>query len=115
MKGGKTNESNLTKFFLSKLVSKICYNVIGVPTHDTTNSFKAYRKEIFNRIKCKAKHFDISMEITIKAHKLGYKITEIPTIWTDRKQGQSKFSITKMGAKYYNTIIKCVFFKAKKK
>ena len=45
-------------------------------------------------------NFDISAEIPLKAFFMGYKITQVPTTWTDRKEGKSKFKVSKQGPRY---------------
>jgi hypothetical protein len=51
-------------------------------------------------IEIQSSGFEISAEIPLKAYFLGYKITEIPTTWLDRKEGESKFNLFKQGVGY---------------
>jgi hypothetical protein len=44
--------------------------------------------------------FEIGMEIVVKAHFSGFRITEVPSIWMDRQQGKSRFKILKWAPKY---------------
>jgi hypothetical protein len=44
--------------------------------------------------------FDISIELLVKLHKKKYKITEVPSIWTDRTGGTSKFNVLQQSKKY---------------
>ena len=68
--------------------------VAGIPTHDATNSFKLYRRSLFDRIRIESQGgFEIGMEILIKAHLLGCKIGEVPSTWRDRSGGESKFQL----------------------
>lgn len=103
---GFSNESNLFKKYLSIFVNKLCQLVYNIPVTDTTNSFKAYKKIIFESFTVEAKHFNVSMEITLKAFKQGYRLVEIPTLWNTRLQGYSKFNILKMSKEYYRTFKK---------
>lgn len=90
----------IIKKFLSKTVGLFCFHFIGLPIKDATNSFKAYRKKVFSSINLTSRDFEVSMEITVKSFLAGYKLTEIPTTWTDRKKGLSKFSISRVAGGY---------------
>jgi dolichol-phosphate mannosyltransferase len=97
IKGGKRVSPLNIKSLCSKMVGLTIHLFTRIPTHDVSNSFKMFRKKILSDIKLESIGFEISMEITIKAYYIGYKITEIPTIWTDRVADQSKFkNVTQM-------------------
>jgi len=95
MKGGQQRVKITLKPLLSRLAGLSLY-VAGIPTCDSTNAFKMYRLVLFKAINIESKKgFEISMEITLKAFSLGYKISEIPVTWTDRTGGTSKFKLFK--------------------
>ncbi len=100
MKEGKKIGEQFLKDFSSRTVGFLCNKVIGLNTSDATNSFKIYKKEVLKNVKVKSKGFTISMEIPLKAHFKGYKISEVPTTWIVRKEGKSKFSLFKMAPDY---------------
>lgn len=83
------------KTFLSSLAGKIIY-ILGIPTHDVTNSFKMYKREVIEAIDSKARSFEISMEIPLKAHLKGFKVTELPTVWHSRIAGESSFKVMRL-------------------
>ncbi len=93
--GGKKLGGPLAKTFLSSLAGKIIY-ILGMPTHDVTNSFKMYKREVIEAIDSKARSFEISMEIPLKAHFKGFKITELPTVWHSRTLGESSFKVMRL-------------------
>ncbi|MCK4912541.1 MAG: glycosyltransferase family 2 protein [Candidatus Omnitrophica bacterium] len=95
MREGKKIGGPGAKTFLSSLAGKIIY-ILGIPTHDITNSFKMYKKEVIEAIDSKAKSFEISMEIPLKAYLKGFKMTEIPTVWHSRVVGESSFKVMKL-------------------
>lgn len=69
--------------------------VTGMPIHDATAGFKCYRMQVlrainFDKIKFVGYAFQIEMKFT--AWKLGFKIDEVPIVFTDRKLGKSKMS-----------------------
>ncbi|MCM8808904.1 MAG: glycosyltransferase family 2 protein [Candidatus Omnitrophica bacterium] len=92
--GGKIGGPKIQSFF-SRFVGVSLYYLIGIPTKDTPNAFKMYRRNILNSLNLKSDGFSISMEICLKFYFLGYKIYEVPTIWYGRKKGKSKFKLSK--------------------
>jgi dolichol-phosphate mannosyltransferase len=100
MKGGKKIGGPAIKSFCSRFVGVSLHSLIGIPTRDISNSFKLYRRKILEEIDITSSGFEISAEIPLKAYFLGYKITEIPTTWLNRKEGKSKFGIFKHGSRY---------------
>ncbi len=96
MKGGRQIGGPLFKRILSRLAGTSLYYLRGLPTHDVTNNFKLYDKELLNRITLESKGgFEVAMEITVKAFKLGATIKEVPSTWKDRTVGESNFKLWK--------------------
>ncbi|KKQ01653.1 MAG: hypothetical protein US11_C0005G0009 [Candidatus Roizmanbacteria bacterium GW2011_GWA2_36_23] len=94
MKGGRKIGGPLFKSFLSRMAGLTLHYFYKVPTHDSTNAFKMYRRKIFKKIKIASTGgFEYSLEIILKAYRLGYSITEIPTVWKDREAGKSNFKL----------------------
>ncbi|MCM8770310.1 MAG: glycosyltransferase [Candidatus Omnitrophica bacterium] len=109
MKGGKKIGGPLLKTFFSRFVGLTLHWLVGIPTVDIANSFKMYKKEVLDNIDIKARGFEISLEMCLKAYFLGYKITEIPTMWIDRKKGKSKFSMFRMAPAYIKLYLWAIF------
>jgi len=94
MKSGKKIGGPFLKTFLSKAAGFSLYYFFHIPTHDSTNAFKLYSRKIFKTITVESTGgFEYSLEIILKAHRQGYKITEIPTVWRDRISGSSNFRL----------------------
>jgi glycosyltransferase involved in cell wall biosynthesis len=94
MKGGKQLGGPLLKRTLSRLAGTSLYYIRRVPTHDITNNFKLYDKALLDRITIESTGgFELAMEITVKAFRLGATITEVPTTWRDREAGESNFKL----------------------
>lgn len=94
MKGGKQIGGILFKKILSRLAGISLHFIIKIPTHDISNSFKMYRTEIIQEFKPQSKAgFEITVELIIKSYLAGYKITEIPTTWTDKSYSNSRFQL----------------------
>jgi glycosyltransferase involved in cell wall biosynthesis len=101
MKGGKQFGGPVVKKFLSRMAGVSLRYITGLPTFDATNSFKLYSKGMLDLINMESDGgFEIGIEILVKAHFAGFKVTEVPSVWRDRQQGESKFKIFKWAPKY---------------
>lgn len=96
VRGGRQYGGPLLKKVLSRMAGLSLHWVAGVPTHDVTNSYKLYRRAIFDLIPLESSGgFEIGIEIVVKAYLLGMKITEVPCSWRDRSHGESRFQLRK--------------------
>jgi dolichol-phosphate mannosyltransferase len=74
----------------------------NIPLNDTTNAFKAYRRCVIDG--CRpflAPHFNLTVEIPLKAIARGYTFTITPISWHNRKYGEAKLKIKEMGSRYF--------------
>lgn len=96
MKGGRQIGGPKFKTFLSRMAGLSLY-VFGFPVHDATNAFRAYRREVLQKIPIESTGggFAYSLELTAKAHAAGYRVGEVPTTWRDRSAGESRFQLRK--------------------
>jgi dolichol-phosphate mannosyltransferase len=68
---------------------------------DTTNAFKAYRREVIEGISpLLSNHFNLTVELPLKAIVRGYSYAVLPTSWRGRKGGRSKLDLREMGSRY---------------
>ena len=94
IKGGKMIGNPFFKAFLTKLTSFFLFNFTSFPIKDPTNSFRLFPKELIDQVNIESdKGFTLSLELTAKAHRLGYKIIEIPAVWMERDKGKSRFKL----------------------
>jgi glycosyltransferase involved in cell wall biosynthesis len=101
MKGGRQIGGPRFKKLLSQLAGASLHYLVGIPTHDVTNSFKMYTKKVLKDITIESNGgFEIGMEIVVKSFLHGYKITEVPSTWRDRTAGKSNFKLWKWLPKY---------------
>lgn len=100
MKGGSRGDLSPLKAFLSSCYTTITRLVFGITVHDITNAFRGFRKSIFNQLKLSSNDFAISPEFAIKAHLEGFKSGEVPTAYSNRKLGQTKFKMIRMMVRY---------------
>jgi dolichol-phosphate mannosyltransferase len=85
----------LTRVLMSYFASIYVRFVTGMRIMDTTAGFKCYKREVIDNIRryhIKSVGYAFQIEMKFTARKLGYKIVEIPIIFTDRKLGISKMS-----------------------
>jgi glycosyltransferase involved in cell wall biosynthesis len=109
MKGGKQYGGPFLKGLFSRVAGLSLHWLTRIPTHDISNSFKMYRKSMLDTLTIEsAGGFEIGMEITVKAYISGYKISEVPTTWNDRADGQSNFKLWKWLPHYLHWYGLCV-------
>lgn len=93
-KGGRQELDSPFKVGFPKAAGFLLRTFTGIQTSDPTNSFKLYSKELINRMNLKSTiSFSVTLEIVVKAHLLGAKIVEIPTVWKDRQHGKTNFKL----------------------
>lgn len=101
MPGGKQIGGPALKGMLSRLAGKTLHYLTGIPTCDVTNNYKMYRTSMLRELRIESRAgFEIAMELTVKAYAGGYRITEIPSVWTDRSAGVSRFRLWKWMPQY---------------
>lgn len=85
----------LSRVLMSYFASIYVRTITGMKIMDTTAGFKCYRKEVLENIKpeqIKSRGYGFQIEMKFAAWKLGYRIVEVPIIFTDRRLGSSKMS-----------------------
>ena len=94
MRGGRQIGGPLVKRLLSRTAGVTLHWFAGLPTHDPTNSFKAYRRDFLMATPIESEAgFSLALELTAKAHFRGGKVEEVPAVWRDRSAGESRFRI----------------------
>jgi dolichol-phosphate mannosyltransferase len=69
--------------------------------NDTTNAFKAYRREVIETVQpLLSNHFNLTVELPLKAIVRGHTYGIVPISWTNRKAGASKLKVQEMGSRY---------------
>ena len=94
MPGGKQIGGPWLKGTLSRLAGVSLKWLTGLPTHDPTNSFKAYRRDFLRRTPIESTAgFCLAIELTVKAHFSGGRVEQVPAFWHDRASGKSRFEL----------------------
>jgi hypothetical protein len=96
MCGGRIEGGPWLKKTLSRFAGVSLYYLRGLDTHDATNAFKLYDKNMLRSIVIESQNgFELNLELTVKAFLKGYRIVEIPVTWRDRMAGESHFRLWK--------------------
>jgi dolichol-phosphate mannosyltransferase len=101
LKGGGVIDYPWVKLRINRFANKVLQLLFNIKLNDTTNAFKAYRKTVIDG--CRpliAPHFNLTVELPLKAIVRGYSWTVIPITWRNRKAGEAKFKIKEMGSRY---------------
>lgn len=101
MEGGQQIGGPVVKQILSRIAGISLHYLVGLPTHDATNSFRLYSKKFLQKTKIESDGgFELAIELTVKAHFNGFKVAEVPTTWTYLAK-ESRFYLKKWLPKYF--------------
>lgn len=101
MKGGGVIDYPSFKLLLNRFANFSVRILFRHALNDTTNAFKAYRKSTIDGLRpLIAPHFNITVELPLKAIVRGYSWTIIPITWHNRRSGTTKLKIKEMGSRY---------------
>lgn len=94
MKGGSIEGGSRLKQLLSRMAGLTLHWFRGIPTHDATNAFKIYDRDLLRRFTIESQHgFEFNLELTVKAFLAGARMAEVPSRWRERTEGQSRFRL----------------------
>ncbi|MFY8190968.1 MAG: glycosyltransferase family 2 protein [Bacteroidia bacterium] len=98
--GGKVHDYPSHKLFLNRFFNNIVRLLFGIKYNDVTNAFKLYKRETIEGVKpFLSPHFNLTVEIPLKAIIRGYSYAVLPNSWTNRKHGVSNLKIREMGSR----------------
>ena len=101
MKGGGTIDYPPIKWVVNRLANFYIRMLFGHGLNDTTNAFKAYRKTCLDGLRpFLSPHFNLTVELPLKAIIRGYSFAVIPITWRNRRHGIAKLKIREMGSRY---------------
>jgi dolichol-phosphate mannosyltransferase len=70
------------------------HRLARLPTTDASNGFRMFSRRVIERIGVESDQgFCYSIELLVKAHRLGWPIAEVPVRWFERRHGQSRFRV----------------------
>ena len=101
VKSGSVIDYPWLKLRINRLANLFLRLLFKIKLNDSTNAFKAYRRTVING--CRpflSPHFNLTVEIPLKAIVRGYSWTVVPITWRNRRTGQPKLKIKEMGSRY---------------
>ncbi len=101
IRGGGVIDYPQFKLLLNRLANLFVRILFAFRLNDTTNAFKAYRRSVIDG--CRpliSPHFNITLELPLKAITRGYSWVSVPITWRNRRAGQSKLKLKEMGSRY---------------
>jgi dolichol-phosphate mannosyltransferase len=99
--GSRVHDYPIHKLVLNRLANWFIKALFGVPFNDFTNAFKLYRREVIEGMQpLISPHFNLTVEMPLKAIIRGYSFAVVPISWTNRQTGISKLKIKEMGSRY---------------
>lgn len=110
--GGRVVDYPRPKLALNRLANAMIRLLFGMRYDDTTNAFKLYRREVIEGVApLVSRHFNLTVELPLKAIVRGYSFVVVPNSWTNRAEGVSKFRIKEMGSRYAFIVLYCLIEK----
>ena len=101
IKGGRVIDYPKAKWILNRLANLFISLLFRHGLNDTTNAFKAYRKTTIDGLRpILSPHFNITVELPLKAIVRGFSYSTIPITWRNRRSGVAKLQIKEMGSRY---------------
>jgi dolichol-phosphate mannosyltransferase len=101
VKGARVYEYPRVKLFVNRLANWFIRVLFRHRYNDTTNAFKGYRREVIETIQpLLSKHFNLTVEMPLKAIVRGHDYEVIPISWTNRTTGVAKLAMREMGSRY---------------
>ena len=111
-KGGKTYDYPKTKLILNRIVNFCVRMTFDRKYNDFTNAFKLYKRETMDGLKpFLSPHFNLTLELPLKAVVRGYSYKVVPNSWTNRQFGISNLKIKEMGSRYFFIYLYCLIEK----
>jgi glycosyltransferase involved in cell wall biosynthesis len=95
MRGGRQLGGPRIKVALSRAAGWSLH-AAGLSIHDSTSNFRLYSRELLDSVEIESRGgFELALELTVKAYAMGHTLAEVPTVWSDREHGKSRFALCK--------------------
>ncbi len=108
MRGAKVVDYPWFKLFLNRIANGFIRLLFGLRYNDVTNAFKLYHRHVIDGLKpLLSHHFNLTVELPLKAIVRGYSYVIVPNDWINRKTGKSKLGVQEMGSRYLFIVLYC--------
>jgi len=106
IRGGRVVDYPWHKLVLNRMANTLIRLIFAISYNDVTNAFKCYRRVVIEGIQpLIAPHFNLTVEMPLKAIVRGFSYAVVPITWTNRKTGMSKLKIKEMGSRYLFVVL----------
>ncbi len=106
MRGSQVHDYPRFKLVVNRLANFVIRLMFNMPYNDTTNAFKGYRASVIEG--CRpfvSPHFNLTIEIPLKAIVRGYSYKVVPISWRNRTVGESALKLKEQGSRYLYTLL----------
>jgi dolichol-phosphate mannosyltransferase len=111
-KGGKVIDYPWVKRIMNRTANNLVRLVFRLRYDDCTNAFKLFSAETIKGLHpFLSPHFNLTLELPLKAIVRGYSFAVVPNSWRNRKAGESKLKIKEMGSRYFFIMLYCLIEK----
>ena len=108
----KIHDYPLLKLWLNRFANTFIRLLFAIQYNDVTNAFKLYRRHVIDGLRpFLSHHFNLTVELPLKAIVRGYSYSVVPNDWINRKSGVSKLKIKEMGSRYLFIVLYCLIEK----
>ena len=112
IKGGKTINYPVFKLFVNRCANMFISTLFGMRYNDTTNAFKMYRRHTIDGLTpFLSHHFNLTVEMPLKAITRGFSYAVLPNRYINRTVGESKLKLKEMGSRYLFIVLYCLIEK----
>jgi dolichol-phosphate mannosyltransferase len=102
LRSGDVRDYPRLKMLVNRMANLFIRALFNISLNDTTNAFKAYRSTVIAGCRpLLSPHFNLTVELPLKAIVRGYSWTVIPISWKNRRHGVAKLKIKEMGSRYF--------------
>lgn len=107
--GARTVDYPRVKLLINRAANAFIQLLFGLRYNDVTNAFKLYKREVIEGVRpLLSHHFNLTVELPLKAIVRGYTYSVVPNDWINRKTGISKLKINEMGSRYMFIVLYCL-------
>lgn len=93
-KGGCMKNCRWPKSSFARLGSFTLYWIAAIPIKDSTNGFRLFSRRVIDEILIESNQgFTYALELLVKAHRMHWKVAEVPAFWHERTKGKSRFQV----------------------
>lgn len=107
--GGLVEGYPKKKLYINRFVNNVLNLIFKLNYTDCTNAFKLYKKETIEGLRpFLSPHFNLTVELPLKAYIRGYSFEVVPNSWRNREFGESNLKIREMGSRYFFIVLYCL-------